>query len=246
MVKIQEDEFCRRMNLERKTQLPLAFFEDNKPTLDNFIVPADGGEEFFGVSSNRGIIEAMREVASGTGPQFLFIWGDQGAGKTHLLKALATQSERVPKFTEGASLYTVDDVQNLNDSERHQLFELYNEIRAHSGTHLVAASDRSPKDFEAEGWRQDLTSRFSWGPVFELFPLSQEDKRRIILERAANRGLTVSDEVISWMENNLPRDMHSMTTLLNNLDRYAMAAKRPITIPLIKECLSQQDDTKEK
>ena len=126
-----------------------------------------------------------------------------------------------------------------------ELFVLYNTVREHPGTHLVVTADRSPKDFERQGFRKDLTSRFSWGVVFELSPLSDEQKRQVILEAASQTGLKVAPEVLNWIENNFPRDMHTMSNLLHSLDRYAMSAKRAVTIPLIKEWLERNQDTKE-
>lgn len=215
-------------------QLPLDFFPEKQPTLANFIV-----------GPNSEAVAVISELKEGRGPQFTYLWGYEGVGKTHLVRALGKQSEGVPVFEEDQSIYTVDDVQNLSPDELQQLFVLYNTVREHSGTHLVVTADRSPKDFERQGFRKDLTSRFSWGVVFELSPLSDEQKRRVILEAASQTGLKVAPEVLNWIENNFPRDMHTMSNLLHSLDRYAMSAKRAVTIPLIKEWLERNQDIKE-
>ena len=68
---------------------------------------------------------------------------------------------------------------------------------------------------------------------------------QVILEAASQTGLKVAPEVLNWIENNFPRDMHTMSNLLHSLDRYAMSAKRAVTIPLIKEWLERNQDTKE-
>ena len=176
---------------------------------------------------------------------YCYIWGYEGVGKTHLVRALGKQSEGVPAFDENRTIYAVDNVQDLRPEQQQELFVLYNTVREHPGTHLVVTADRSPKDFERQGFRKDLTSRFSWGVVFELSPLSDEQKRQVILEAASQTGLKVAPEVLNWIENNFPRDMHTMSNLLHSLDRYAMSAKRAVTIPLIKEWLERNQDTKE-
>ena len=51
------------------------------------------------------------------------------------------------------------------------------------------------------------------------------------MEAASQTGLKVALEVLNWIENNFPRDMHTMSNLLHSLDRYAMSAKRAVTIP---------------
>lgn len=217
-----------------KDQLPFDFFPEKKPSLENFIA-----------GSNLQAVSLMSEIREGHGPQFTFLWGAEGVGKTHLLKSLDNFSESVPEFEEGRTLYTVDNVQSLSPEDGQKLFTLYNCVRAHPGTHLVVAADESPKELERRGYRKDLTSRFSWGVVLELFPLSDSEKREVIISRASQTGLKVAPEVLNWIENNFPRDMHTMSDLLHSLDRYAMSAKRAVTIPLIKEWLEQKNNKKE-
>lgn len=217
-----------------KDQLPFDFFPEKKPTLENFIA-----------GSNVQAAALMSEIRAGAGPQFAFLWGAEGVGKTHLLKSLVNASERVPEFNEACTLYSVDNVQSLSPEEQQKLFALYNAVREHSGTHLVVAADESPKELERKGYRKDLTSRFAWGVVLELNPLSDAEKREVIISRASQTGLKVAPEVLNWIENNFPRDMHTMSDLLHSLDRYAMSAKRAVTIPLIKEWLEQKNGKKE-
>ena len=159
-------------------QLPLDFFPEKQPTLSNFIV-----------GSNSEAVAVISELKEGRGPQFTYLWGYEGVGKTHLVRALGKQSEGVPAFDENRTIYAVDNVQDLTPEQQQELFVLYNTVREHPGTHLVVTADRSPKDFERQGFRKDLTSRFSWGVVFELSPLSDEQKRQVILEagKAAER-----------------------------------------------------------
>ncbi len=45
----------------------------------------------------------------------------------------------------------VDDVQDLSEEELAALFELANQVRAHSGTHLIVAGDKVLLRFALEG-----------------------------------------------------------------------------------------------
>lgn len=214
------------MSKESKNQIPLELFEKQAASFDNFLE-----------GPNSQIVQTLKELAKGQGPQFVYLWGTTGSGKTHLMESLGSIREGVPDFSEEQPVYLVDNVQSLNEQDQQKLFNLYNSVRATQNTHLVVTADRSPSDFKAIGWRDDLTSRFAWGVVFELLPLNEHDRRHEVLKLAASRGIPVSEEVLNWMDNNLPRDMHTLTTLLENLDRYALSTKRSITIPLIKEWL---------
>ena len=55
-------------------QLPLDFFPEKQPTLSNFIV-----------GSNSEAVAVISELKEGRGPQFSYLWGYEGVGKTHLV-----------------------------------------------------------------------------------------------------------------------------------------------------------------
>ena len=52
-------------------QLPLDFFPEKQPTLSNFIV-----------GSNSEAVAVISELKEGRGPQFTYLWGYEGVGKT--------------------------------------------------------------------------------------------------------------------------------------------------------------------
>lgn len=214
--------------MDKTDQLPLSFFPAPVPTLDSFVV-----------GRNFEAFNIMKELSQGRGPQIVYIFGAPGTGKTHLLSALRRDKERVPQFNPEKSLYVVDDVQDLTEQELASLFELANQVRAHSGTHLIVAGDKSPSALHAAGMRIDVTSRLSWGTVVELAPLSEDEKQQLFINRAHSKGLELSPEVMQWMGSYLPRDMRSLSCLLEELDAYSLSKNRRLTIPLIKEWLSK-------
>ncbi len=58
------------------------------------------------------------------------------------------------------------------------------------------------------------------------------------LSRAAKeRGLVLSNEVLSWLIHHFYRDMPSLMALLDALDAYSLETKRAITLPLVRELL---------
>ncbi len=213
-------------------QLVLSFFQTEAPTLDNFIA-----------GRNIDAVNVFRELATGIGPQIVYVFGGPGVGKTHLLKSLVKNQEKVPVFDEKIKIYAVDDVQKLNDEELAGLFELINQVRAHSNTHLIVSGDRSPMSLKTSGMREDVTSRLGWGTVLEIEPLSDDDRGLLFIHRARNNGLTLSDDVINWMSTYLPRDLRTLSVLFEELDNYSLSKGRAITIPLIKEWLNKTQQT---
>jgi DnaA family protein len=52
----------------------------------------------------------------------------------------------------------------------------------------------------------------------------------------------VSDEVIRYLLNHLPRDLASLHAVLDRLDRHSLARQRAVTLALVRDALSKNDD----
>lgn len=59
---------------------------------------------------------------------------------------------------------------------------------------------------------------------------------------AGRRGLKLTDEVVWYLLHHLPRDLASLNGVLEVLDRHSLAEQRPVTLPLIREALSEKND----
>ena len=120
---------CDEVLRQPTQQLALDLIEAEAPTLENFVV-----------GDNAELIESLRRCRAGAGPQFVYIWGPPGSGRTHLLRSLTpSQRWRVSEFDETVPLYTVDNVELLDDEDLEKLFHLMNAVRSHPGTHIVVA-----------------------------------------------------------------------------------------------------------
>ena len=51
--------------------------------------------------------------------------------------------------------------------------------------------------------------------------------------------MPLSEEVLAYLLSRLPRDLASLNAVLEALDRYSLAAKRPVTVPLVREAMEQ-------
>ncbi len=220
------------MSKELNFQIPLDFFPVSDPTLDSFIV-GDNSHAFAEVEA----------LSKGEGMQFVYLFGEQGTGKTHLLKAIAGNvvSGAVPHFDPDVRLYAVDDVHKLTDKGLERLFELANLIRANPSCSLLMSGNKSPAALKAGGMRVDVASRLAWGAVFELKPLSAEQKRDAFRSKAHSRGMNVPEEVMTWIETYLPRDMSTLNRIFEGVEEYSRSKNRNLTIPLIKEWLEEAE-----
>ncbi|MFV0679204.1 DnaA regulatory inactivator Hda [Ottowia sp.] len=183
-----------------------------------------------------------------------YVWGPEGTGKTHLLRAArqALQSQgrvvgwldtdtplRTP-FDERWDAVLLDDVHRYGPEHQHMAFNWF--VNAVSPLHgkpraVLAAGRLPPADLPV---RDDLRTRLGWGHVFELHPLAEGDMRAVLRQSADARGVFLSDEVMGFVLGRFSRDLGSLMQLLDKLDRYALQTQRAITIPLIKSMLENE------
>jgi len=204
------------------------------PTFANFLA-----------GPNREVLAALARIAAGgTTETGLVLWGPPGVGKTHLLRATATAAEarRPVRFCADASslpqeppaaaaLVLVDAVDEADAAAQGRLFTLYNALKATGGT-LVASAGSPPARMPL---RDDVRSRLTWGLVYEVLPLADDDKPAALATYARSRGFALGDDVIAYLLAHGRRDMTSLMTTLAALDRHSLASKRPITLPLLRE-----------
>jgi len=78
--------------------------------------------------------------------------------------------------------------------------------------------------------------------VYQVQPLSDEEKSKALKQHAAARAFDLPDNVIEYLLRHLSRDLPSLMGLLDALDRHSLESKRSITVPLLKELLHPQDN----
>jgi DnaA family protein len=200
-------------------QLPLPISAAAQPSLDNYLA-----------GPNAEALERVRALAAGRlGERILYLWGERGCGRTHLLQAAAQANPE---------LFTADDVQTLDPQAQQVLFVAINSARD-GGPAVLAAGNAPPASLAL---RDDLRTRLAWGLVYQLKPLTDPDKARYLRAEAAHRGLELSDEVVWYLLNHLPRDLASLRAVLDRLDRHSLAHQRPVTLPLVRDALSKYND----
>ncbi len=207
-------------------QLPLDIAMDPAPTLENFI-PGDNGAAL-------ACLAAMLERSF---PQFVYLWGETGVGKTHLAQAMGLMDAGVPVFCEERMRYAVDDVDTLNAEGLDALFSLINEIRLHPEATLVMTGKKSPAE---KFVRPDICTRLTWGAVFHIRSF-RGDASEVLLAQAQARDIVVTPEARQWIENYLPRDVAALSHLIAQMDRELLAQKKnTVTVPLLKKWSEKQ------
>src|SRR5476649_58698 len=201
--------------------------------------------ESFEVGQNAEAAQLMAQFAARSAREhFAYLWA--GAGKTHLLKALAStdnaryispfsiESEFV--YSPEVSLYLLDDCEKLSPVSQIDAFALFNEIRANDAF-MVCSGAVAPAVLPV---REDLRTLMGWGLIYQIHGLSDDEKVAALSAAATARGLTLSPGVLPYLLSHFRRDMRSLSTMLDSLDQYSLETQRPITLPLLREWLQAE------
>lgn len=203
-------------------QLTLDLVNPPQPSLDNFVV-----------GRNAEIIAALRAVAAGGGERFIYLWGEDGSGRTHLLQALGLGANaRLPAFDPHRRLYLLDDIEGCTDPDQQRLFVLLNEVRSTDAARFIGAGNAAPMHLPL---RDDVRTRLAWGLVYQVHALSDVEKAQALTAHAATRGLALQADVIDYLLAHMPRDMRTLVAIVDALDEYALSAKRSVTVPLARQ-----------
>lgn len=213
----------------RPRQLALDLVQPLRPSLDNFVV-----------GRNAEAVAALRKLVSGGGERFILLWGAEGSGRSHLLHAVASGTPSVwvdsetpaMSFDPQVRIYVADDVDRYGAELQQQLFMLQNDVRASREAVLLASASAPPAQLSL---RDDVRTRLAWGLVYQLHALTDAEKETALRTHAASRGIVLPPEVLNYLMTHMPRDLSTQLAILDALDGYALAAKRSITVPLIRE-----------
>jgi len=219
------------------SQLLLDLGPPPAPTFDGFVV-----------GDNREALDAVRALADPVRPgasRFLYLWGPDSSGRTHLLRALegAVPPARVRRLGPEAApeafvhdpqvtLWLIDDCDRLDAARQAGAFHLFDAVAAHAEAALACTGAQPPGRLAV---MPELATRLGWGLVLQLRRLSEPDTARALEQAFAERGVSVSADVVPWLMTHAPRDLGTLRALVDAVDAFALVRKRAITVALLRE-----------
>jgi DnaA family protein len=240
-------------------QFALDLSHTPKSSLENYLP----GKDFALLSTLQEICKSWslasnHSVTNPLNERWIYWWGPEGSGRTHLLEAMTNAAEYagLENFSlnpnepiswvrleeqmntlaerDAPSVITVDDVDRLDERLVGALFRVLNIVQASKNIHVFMAGKAAPATLEL---REDLRTRLGWGLVFQTQLLNDDEKIQALEQAARARGLVLSPDVLPWLLNRFYRDMPNLMALIDALDAYSLETKRAVTLPLVRELL---------
>ncbi len=227
-------------------------------TFDNFVVGP----------SNKYAHAAAIAVAENPGKLYnpLFIYGNSGLGKTHLLLAIGSAihendpeakiiyikgdeflNEMVHSLREGQAeefrrkyrnvdLFLVDDIQFIAGKESTQEEFFHTFNNIYESGHQIVLTSDRPPMAIA---RLDdrLRTRFEGGLMADVQPPDTETRMAIIRDKAGHLGMALSDENVQYIAEKLTSNIRQLEGVVKRLSAYKEITEGPITRAIIDEAI---------
>lgn len=219
-------------------------------TFDNFIVG----------NSNKFAHAAAISVAENPGKNYnpLFIYGNSGLGKTHLLWAIGHSikerfpekkisyikgddftNEMVKSIKEGKTeefrnkhrnvdLFLVDDIQFIAGKQSTQIEFFHTFNYIYEAGHQIVITSDRPP-MEMSLLDDRLRTRFEGGLMADIAPPDLETRMAIARNKAARLGLLLPDEIIEYIASTITANVRQLEGVINRLTAYKEILNSEIT-----------------
>ena len=226
-------------NTEEKR--PSNFFESNEFTFENFVVGP----------SNKLAFAAAKAVAAQPAEHYnpLFIYGDSGLGKTHLIYSIAHEirekrpyakivyikgDDFINEFIETvrsgrgqdfrtkyreADLLLVDDIQFVAGKEETQN-EFFHTFNTLYESHRQIVLTSDRPPQEMSKLDDRLRTRFEWGLLVDVQPPDLETRIAIIQNKAAQLGLILDPSIVNYIAENVTANVRQLEGTVKKVKAY--------------------------
>jgi chromosomal replication initiator protein len=191
----------------------------------------------------------------------LFIYGESGLGKTHLLHAIGHYAKRLypqvrvryvnsEEFTndfinsirddEGSSfkeiyrnvdMLLIDDIQFLAGKE-HTQEEFFHTFNAlHNHEKQIVITSDMPPK-QLTGFAERMRSRFEWGLITDVQPPELETRIAILRKKAVSDGMDAPDDVLEYIASHISTNIRELEGALIRVTAFASLNKQAVDLPL--------------
>ena len=218
-------------------------------TFDTFVI---GASNRFAHAAALAISEAPARAYNP-----LFIWGESGLGKTHLLHAAGNYAQRLfpgmrvkyvstEEFTNDfinslrddrkvafkrsyrdVDVLLVDDIQFIEGKEGIQEEFFHTFNTLHNANKQIVISSDRPPK-QLATLEDRLRTRFEWGLITDVQPPELETRIAILRKKAQMERLNVPDDVLELIASSIERNIRELEGALIRVTAFASLNKAPI------------------
>ena len=220
-------------------------------------------ETFVIGASNRFAHAAAVAVAEAPAKAYnpLFIYGESGLGKTHLLHAIGAYAKELygnvrvryvssEEFTNDfinsirddkatafqrryrdIDILLVDDIQFLENKERTQEEFFHTFNTLHNANKQIVISSDRPPK-ELTTLEDRLRSRFEWGLITDIQPPELETRIAILRKKAAQDKLNAPDDVLEFIASKISTNIRELEGALIRVTAFASLNRQPVDLGL--------------
>lgn len=211
---------------------------------------------------------AVGNNPGGTAFNPLFIYGDSGLGKTHLVQAIGIHVKE--KFPDKVVLYVnankfqtqfVDAIRNNTRNDFLNFYQMI-DVLIIDDVHEFAGKEKTQDIFfhifnhlhqsgkqlvltsdkppvELQGLEQRLLSRFKWGLSADLQVPDFETRMSILKHKAYLDGINMHEEVMEYVATHITSNVRELEGAMISLLAQATLNKREITLDLARELIDK-------
>ena len=240
-VKILDDRDMVSYGTSPESKRGTTLLESGKFTFENFVVG----------SSNKIAYAAAQSVAEAPAERYnpLFIYGDSGLGKTHLIYAIAHEfrknnpsmkvvyikgdeftNELIQSIREGknqefrdkyrqADLLLMDDIQFIAGKDTTQEEFFHTFNNLYESSKQIVLTSDRPPK-EMAKLEDRLRTRFEWGLMVDVTAPDFETRLAIVKNKAAAKGIRLSEEIYQYIAENVTANVRQIEGTLNKAAAY--------------------------
>ncbi len=229
-----------------------------KYNFDNFVI---GGSNRFAHAAAVAVAEAPAKAYNP-----LFIYGDSGLGKTHLLHAIGHYAESLypgirvryvssEEFTNDfinsiannrssvfqsryreIDILLIDDIQFLQRAVETQEAFFHTFNTLHDHNKQVVITSDLPPK-ALTGFEDRMRSRFEWGLITDVQAPDLETRIAILRKKAQSEKLQVSAEILEYMATKVSSNIRELEGTLIRVTAFASLNRTPVDMALVQTVL---------
>ena len=196
----------------------------------------------------------------------LFIYGDSGLGKTHLLHAIGHYAMSLypgirvryvssEEFTNdfinsiannrgslfqqryrNIDILLIDDIQFLQGKAETQEAFFHTFNTLHDHNKQVVITSDVPPK-HLTGFEDRMRSRFEWGLITDVQAPDLETRIAILRKKAQNEHLQVPDDILEYMASKVSSNIRELEGTLIRVTAFASLNRTPVDMPLVQTVL---------